>query len=296
MTPAVSIVVPCFNGGTFLDQLLDSLRAQSFRNFEVVIVNDGSTDTLTREKLAALDPAIRVLHQENRGLPAARNAGIRAALAPLVLPLDCDDALAPSFLSETVAALAADAGAAFAFTHMKTRGVIQDVLPRRCNRFDQLFLNQLPYCLLMRRSAWEAVDGYDEAMREGYEDWEFNIRLLRAEYRGVEIAKPLFIYSVSAHGMLLGGSARKHGAIWARIRAMHRDLYRPRSLLALWRDHRSGARVRGPLALALLTGTLLPSRMFGTLFHYGLMTKHRMRAARHGGAEIVSGRFADHRD
>jgi GT2 family glycosyltransferase len=71
------------------------------------------------------------------------------------------------------------------------------------NRFDQLFLNQLPYCMLIRKSAWQAAGGYDETMRDGSEDWEFNIRLSGAGFRGIELAKPLFVCSVRPDGMLL---------------------------------------------------------------------------------------------
>jgi glycosyltransferase involved in cell wall biosynthesis len=91
--PRVSIIVPCHNGGRFLDSLLASLGAQTFRDFETIIVDDGSTEAATREKLKALDPAIRVVHQENRYLPGARNRGFLEARAELVLPLDCDDTL-----------------------------------------------------------------------------------------------------------------------------------------------------------------------------------------------------------
>ena len=90
-TPRVSVIVPCHNGGRFLDGLLASLDSQTLRDFEIIIVDDGSTETATLDKLARLDPAIRVIHQENRYLPGARNRGFLRR-APLVLPLDCDDA------------------------------------------------------------------------------------------------------------------------------------------------------------------------------------------------------------
>ena len=77
--PAVSVVVPCFNGGRFLDSLLASLERQTFRDFEIIIVDDGSDDEATLRKLASLESRVRVIHQDNRGLPGARNSGIAAA-------------------------------------------------------------------------------------------------------------------------------------------------------------------------------------------------------------------------
>ena len=151
--PVVSVVVPCWNGGRFLDGLLDSLAAQTFRDFETIVVDDGSTEADTLGKLAALDGSIRVIRQENRGLPAARNAGFEAAAGELVLPLDCDDRIEPGFLAETVAALEAAPEAGFAFTHAWLQGLRSGALARHSNEFDQLFLNQLPYCMLIRKKS-----------------------------------------------------------------------------------------------------------------------------------------------
>ena len=69
--PAISIIVPCYNGGGYLDALLASIAAQTFRDFELVIIDDGSTEEPTRAKLASLEPNIRVVRQPNRGLAAA---------------------------------------------------------------------------------------------------------------------------------------------------------------------------------------------------------------------------------
>jgi hypothetical protein len=278
-TPRVSIVVPCHNGGRFLDSLLASLDAQTFRDFETIIVDDGSTEAATREKLAALDPAIRVVHQENRYLPGARNRGFLEARADLVLPLDCDDMVEPSYLAETVPLLEnAPTDVGFVFTHARLTGTLAGVLPRHLNRFDQLFLNLLPYCMLIRRSAWQSVGGYDETMRGGMEDWEFNIRLSRSGFGGIELAKPLFVYSVRPDGMLLSRTTRMHGTIWRSIRARHADLYRLAGLVRLWRATRAtrSAVSAGTAAGLLLSARLLPEAWFNYLFFW-LLARTRAR-------------------
>lgn len=250
--PAVSVVVPCYNGGRFLDQLLKSLRAQKFRDFEVVIVDDGSSEPDTIARLAALPPDIRVVRQANAGLPAARNTGFRNAQGSFVLPLDCDDALEPSYLSTLVSALqVAPSDVGFVFTHMRLVGAITGTFKTRFDRFDQLFVNRLPYCMLLRKSAWEAVGGYDETMRDGSEDWEFSIRLAQAKFRGIEIALPLFIYMVRADGMLLSKTARLQGTMWRNIRMRHKALYRPSALVKCWRE------VNGQWRSALSAFTML---------------------------------------
>ena len=281
--PTVSIVVPCYNGGCFLDGLMACLAAQTFRDFEVIVVDDGSTEEGTRRKLAQLDPAVRVVRQANTGPAAARNTGIRHSRGTYVLPLDCDDTIEPTFIAETLDRLwriAPEAG--FVFTHMRLTGALEGVLPRHFNRFDQLFLNRLPYCVLIPRSAWERVGGYDEVIPRGYEDWEFNIRLAKAGFRGIEIPKPLFVYRISPAGLLMGVASRLHGTRWRYIRDKHRDLYRLPALVELWRASRIEAGTMSPLAAGglLALAKLLPEDWFNNLFHRAMLVERARRASR----------------
>jgi hypothetical protein len=291
--PRVSIIVPCHNGGRFLDWLLASLRTQTIRDFEIIIVNNGSTESATLETLNRLDQVARVVHQENRYLPGARNRGFLEARAALVLPLDCDDTLEPSYLAETVPLLEnAPPDVGFVFTHMRLGNTLAGVLPHHFNRFDHLFLNQLPYCMLVRKSAWEAVGGYDETMRDGSEDWEFSIRLSEGGFRGIELPKPLFVYSVRPDGMLLSHATRMHGTIWRHIRSRHRDLYRPAALVRLWRTTRGQpSRVSAATAIGLLLAAkLLPESWFNTLFFWRFT---RTRARRIARGELQAGTPVD---
>ena len=266
--PQVSVVIPCYNGGRFIDQVLGSLARQTFRNFETIIVNDGSTEQATREKLASLDPSVRVINQDNKGLSGARNAGIAAARSDLVLVLDCDDEILPSYLAETVPVLrAAPPDVAMVFTHTQLGGSASGTGRRYFDPFVLLFANPLPSCVMMRKQCYEAVGGYDESMREGYEDWEFYLRLGLMGYRGIEIPKPLYVYNVSPDGMLLNTATRVHGKLWRYIRAKHPNAYRLPSILRLWwatrhqKRHVSLAKALTAYALAML----LPDAWFNRI-------------------------------
>lgn len=271
--PAVSVVVPCYNGGRFIDQLMTSLARQTFRDFEIVIVDDGSDDLETREKLAALGPAVRVIHQDNRGPSAARNAGARAARSDILFMLDCDDTIEPTFLAETVPVMrAAPADVGMVVTDLRLVGAENGMVPRYFNRFDLLFTNTLSSGLVLRKQSWEAAGGYDETMRDGYEDWDFSLRLARAGYRGIEVAKPLYIYHIASDDTAPSRSSyvhtrRLYGQLWRMIRRKHAASYRPLEMLRLWRASREG---NGHISLwkgmaAYVMALLLPDAWFNLL-------------------------------
>jgi glycosyltransferase involved in cell wall biosynthesis len=242
--PVVSVVVPCYNGGRFIAPLMRSLASQTFRDFEVVFVDDGSTDAETISKLASLAGDARVIRQDNGGPSAARNTGIRAAAGDIVFLLDCDDTVEPNFLAETVPLLQkAPPDVGMVFTHLRLVGAEAGIVPRYFNRFDLLFTNTLSSGLVVRKSCCVAVDGFDETMREGYEDWDFSLRLAEAGYRGIEVPKPLYIYHIGAESEQNRSSGidkhRLYGKLWRDIRARHPALYRPTNILKLWCEART---------------------------------------------------------
>lgn len=108
--PVVSVIIPVYNGETYLKECLDSVIRQSFSHWEMICINDGSTDGSLRilEDFARMDDRIRVLSQDNQGQSAARNAGMRCALGAYILFLDCDDRLMPDALERLTERAAED--------------------------------------------------------------------------------------------------------------------------------------------------------------------------------------------
>ena len=271
-SPAVSIVVPCYNGGRFLDGLMASLARQTFRDFELIIVDDGSRDADTVRKLATLESRARVIRQPNGGPSAARNTGVRAARADFLFMLDCDDTLEPEFLAETVALLrAGPADVGMVCTDIRLTGAESGISTRYFNRFDLLFTNTLSAGLVMRRAAWEAAGGYDEAMRDGYEDWDFSIRLAGAGYRALRVAKPLYIYQIATDAAPSRSTVvdrkRLYGGLWRYIREHHPQYYTVGAMFRLWRQTRDGTG-RVPLwkgIVAYLLAQVLPDALFNLM-------------------------------
>ena len=107
--PTVSVIMPAYNVAAFIGEALQSVLSQTFTDYEVIVVNDGSPDTEELERvLQPFQSRIRYLKQENRGVSAARNAGIRAARGSFVAHLDPDDAWEPEYLAAQLAVLNAD--------------------------------------------------------------------------------------------------------------------------------------------------------------------------------------------
>ena len=179
-TPRISVLLPCFNHGEFVDEALESVLAQTCQDFEVIIVDDGSTDPATVEKLSSLtDSRVRVLRTANHGLPAARNHAARHASGAVFCALDADDRLAPTWFEKALRVLDEQPSVAFVSHWLETFGDERWTwTPERCDLPALLARNAVNGAALVRRDAFEAVGGYDEAMREGCEDWDFWLRLV----------------------------------------------------------------------------------------------------------------------
>jgi glycosyltransferase involved in cell wall biosynthesis len=105
----VSVVIPCFNHGEFLPEAVASVTDIKRDDVELIVVDDGSTDERTRAEMDALVArGIRVIRQENKGLAAARNAGILVSKEEYILPLDADDRLRPGWIDHGIRILAAN--------------------------------------------------------------------------------------------------------------------------------------------------------------------------------------------
>lgn len=190
--PLVSIVTPSFNTTDVLIETAESVRRQSLVHWEWLIVDDASTDPTALavlQRVAALDPRIRVLrHETNLGPGAARNTGYRAARAEYVFQLDDDDLIEPTALEilhwflETNPQFALANGWSVAF------GAQRYLWSTGFDRGNDLLIDNVASGrALVRKSAWRAAGGFDEAIRSGMEDWDFWLRLAAAGLWGATL-------------------------------------------------------------------------------------------------------------
>lgn len=181
-TPPVSVVIPCFNQGRWLLECIDSLRAQTYPNLEIIVVDDASTDPDTISALERLERSSdsRVLRQErNTGPSAARNHGIRAATGRYVLLVDSDNLLLPAAVATLVAQLqAAGECVGFVYQNLQFFGNREDYFEAPDHNVHTLL--RLNYCdtsALIDREVFDAGLWFPEDVVEGHEDWDFFLSL-----------------------------------------------------------------------------------------------------------------------
>ena len=182
----ISVIIPCYNDGSYLPETIAQLKKQSTPADEIIIVNDGSTDMGTIEVLKELeqDPLIQVLHKMNGRMSAARNYGVAHAKGDIIVALDADDYFDPSFFKKGIEVFQKDPSIGVVTSYIQYFGNrTGKAKPRGGNAFNFLFSNQCPACAMVRRSAWDQIGGYDENMKLGYEDWEFYIRMTKAKWK-----------------------------------------------------------------------------------------------------------------
>jgi glycosyltransferase involved in cell wall biosynthesis len=228
--PRVSVIVPCYNQGEYLDEAIDSVLGQTYQDFEIVIVNDGSTDAATQALLADYKrPKTRVIHTANAGLAAARNLAIGHSTGAYVCALDADDRLEPSYLSKAVPVLDRDPSITFVSSWLRTFGEENwDWTPERCDLPTLLWEDTVLTAALVRREAVLAVSGYDTAMPvQGDEDWDLWLTLVERGHRGVILPEVLFHYRRRAGSMSTIAWYGDGHLPLARYRiAKHRESYR----------------------------------------------------------------------
>lgn len=176
--PAVSVVIATYNRANYLRETIDSVLSQRFQDFELIVVDDGSTDE-TREIVAPFGPRVRFIYQENRGPSAARNLGVRHARAEWISFQDSDDLCAPNHLELLYgyARCPAECGMVFANgaylegPEHNRETIIPAAkscrLAERGVRLEDLFDKSIVrlQAALISKACYDAVGGHDESLR-----------------------------------------------------------------------------------------------------------------------------------
>jgi glycosyltransferase involved in cell wall biosynthesis len=178
MADGISCIVTSYNDAEYLPECIESIAACSLANYEIIVVDDGSTAATSLEVLERLrNEGVHLIRKPNGGVGSARNMGIAKAKFSTVVAIDADDKITPTYLKEAVAVLETQPKVGVVYADVQRFGLSDEVL--KPGAFDHQRLlsgNYIAVSAVYRKQHWEEVGGYDETL-PNYEDWDFWIRL-----------------------------------------------------------------------------------------------------------------------
>lgn len=204
--PLVSVVIPCFNYGQYIEEAIDSVLNQTFHNFEIIVVDGGSTDKTTIQKLKSLNkPKMTIYYREGQHLVGDnRNYGIEKAQGKYICCLDADDKLKPTYLEKGL--FLAEAYN-YDIVYPSVQCFEGDNFLWAVNMANFLYCadgDTLATTAIFKKEAWEKVKGFRDwgvGVHHVPEDWEFWVRLLGHGYRAKRLPEPLMLYRVHHNGL-----------------------------------------------------------------------------------------------
>ncbi len=191
----VSVIIPCYNQGKYIEEAVDSVLNQTFDDLEIIIVNDGSTDNSQEIIDKIKHPKVIKIHQANKGVASARNEGINKAIGEYILPLDSDDKIASTYIEKAVYQIEKNPKLGIVYCEAELFGVKRKKwkLPPY-TLFNMLKANCIFCTALFRKKDWEAVGGYKEQQENFWEDYDFWLSLIEMGREIFQIPEVLFSY------------------------------------------------------------------------------------------------------
>lgn len=234
--PMVSVIIPYFNMQKYINQTVDSVISQTYSNWELIIVDDGSTQVEAKAELDNLkslyrgNKRIKIIEKENGGLGSARNHGIKYSAGDYILPLDSDDIIHPDFLELGVSALEnnADLAAVSCYVNFFHDGdapssAIDYVIPYDLNEVMITCENRAGVATsLFRKDVFSSIS-YDESLFS-YEDWDLWWSLAEKNYQVEVMPKILFNYRRRKESMVNTIGRSNHAYLLTKIAQKHPEL------------------------------------------------------------------------
>jgi len=204
----VSIIIPCYNQGVYLYEALAGLECNS-KDYEIIIVNDGSTEVPTLEAIDDLaNKGFKIITQENAGLAAARNTGIKASEGSYIMLLDADNIVERAFIKKSVKIFDLQPQISVIYSDAVFIGAKTGIWEVGEFNLQKLMIaNYIDACAMVRKSVFNELGGYDSEMKDiesGWEDWEMWLRIAFSGKQFYYLPEVGFRYRVNENSMIEG--------------------------------------------------------------------------------------------
>lgn len=197
--PEISVIIPCYNQEKYIAECLESVFAQTFKDYEIIVINDGSTDNSEEiiKKYMQKHPEIKLISQENKGLVAARNTAIAQSSGKYIYPLDADDIIKNKMLEKSYETISKKKGDIIT-TRVKLFGKENgEMYLNTPSKYHLVAHNCLVNAALFRKSDFEKSGGYDEKFSMGLEDYDLWLNMVfNHKLKIYRIPEILFLYRI----------------------------------------------------------------------------------------------------
>ena len=196
----VSVIMPCYNDGAYIEESVASVRAQTYENIELIIIDDGSDDSHTLETLKQLERnGATILHTSHLRPAGARNAGIAIASGKYILPLDSDDTIEPTYIAQAVAVMEKNEAIGVVYCHADLFGKESGPWHLKEYSLENMLVDNVVFVTaLFRREDWVTVGGFRTTMKYGLEDYDFWLSILELGRDIYQLPDTLFHYRIKS--------------------------------------------------------------------------------------------------
>lgn len=194
----VSVIMPCYNDGKYIKEAIDSIKAQTYKDWELIIVDDGSDEEETVNILDEIhDDKIKVFHTDHLRPAGARNYGIEQAVGKYILPVDSDDTIDCTYMEKAVAEIERNPNVGVVYCYADLFGESQGRWDLPDYSFEKMLLDNVVFVTaLFYKEDWEKVGGFSTTMAAGMEDYDFWLSIMGLGREIYQIPEVLFHYRI----------------------------------------------------------------------------------------------------
>ena len=233
----VSIIIPCYNQAQYVADAIESALNQTYKNVEIVVINDASTDNSSDVIKSYTDKYPNIIfldEKENKGVVKSRNLAISKCNGDYILPVDADDKIDSTFCEKAVKILDSDLDIKIVYSRIQFFGHLnKEFKLEKYNPNRIIFNNCIPNTAMYRKSDFISVGGYKDYMKDGWEDWNMWLSILEIapnkEKCAYKIDEILYLYRQFESGTRSDFKLKKQNELFVNMIVNHPSLYKDRT-------------------------------------------------------------------